>query len=777
MRVLAEFIHRRGDLHARLDGRTRADEGIQAQRKLQQGRAAGYQRERAVKLETTMAGVAVTVSGRIDGCELDGDEMLVEEFKTTRAEAHLAHAHAAAVHWAQALLYAGLLVRELDDHRQVRLRLLYCHPDTLATEVFERVESAAAAAQFLDHTLHSYGEWLQQQQAHERRRDGYLQTLAFPFASFRPFQRAVARRVFRALRDREHLLLEAPTGSGKTAAALFPAVRALEASGYRRVLFLTSRTTGAMAARDAAARMDRDGAYLRHIVLTAKDKACFLPGTPCEPDACPYARGYYDRARDAVVDLLNRRAIGPDAVAAVAEAHQVCPFELSLDASVWCDVVVGDYNYVFDPVVRLQRFAGDADAALLVDEAHQLAPRVRDMLSLTITRGEVKDALAEPLPEALARPLRSLDRALGAVRRGLGDHPREPRGDARGDARGDDQEVVIERPEKLLRAMQRCTEALAAGDYPLEPLPATRAVMFNCSRWVRSEAWYHPERFLHLAQADGRGVLVRLACIDPGPYIRERLAEYGGHVRFSGTVSPLALYARLHGEPDAPAERAGNPFSAEQLRVLLVDDVSTYLRQRQHSLARLVTLVAAVIESRPGHYLVALPSFDYLAMAAGAFEQRYPEHAVARQTPAMTDAARAEFLAGFDARAAPRLGFVVLGGAFGESVDFSAARLSGIVCVGVGLPPPSATGRALARHFELQGVDGKAVAYHQPAMVKVLQMAGRLLRSPTDRGVLCLVDARFRAPEYQQFFPDHWQPQVVKADQVSAALANFWQVP
>ncbi|MFU8816533.1 MAG: ATP-dependent DNA helicase [Pseudomonadales bacterium] len=765
VRALAEFVHRRGDLHARLDGRTRADEGIQAQRKLQQGRGDAYQRERAVKLETTLAGVPVTVSGRIDGCELDGAVIVVEEFKTTRADPQLAHAHAAAVHWAQALLYAGLLVRELDDSREVQLRLLYCHPDTLATQIFERRETALAATQFLDATLHDYAAWLEGQQAHERQRDARLQCLTFPFPSFRPFQRAVARRVFRALRDREHLLLEAPTGSGKTAATLFPAVRALQASGYRRVILLTSRTTGALAARDAAIRMDSNAEYLRHIVLTAKDKACFLPGTPCEPDACPYARGYYDRARAAAVDLLAHRAIGPETVAAVAQAHQVCPFELSLDASVWCDVVVGDYNYVFDPVVRLQRFAGDAEAALLVDEAHQLAPRVRDMLSLTITRREVKEALAEAPPDALTRPLRSLDRALGAVRRGLAADP--PAG----------QEVAIERPEKLLRAMQRCLDALAAGDYPLEPLPATRTLLFNCSRWARSEVWYHPERFIHLAQAAGRGVLVRLACLDPGPYIRDRLAEYGGHVRFSGTVSPLALYARLHGEPEAPTERAGNPFSAEQLQLLLVDDVPTYLRQRQHSLDRLVALLAAVIEARAGHYLVAFPSFEYLSLAADVFEAQFPEHAVVRQTPAMGEAARAEFLGLFAAQAVPRLGFVVLGGAFGESVDFSAARLAGIVCVGVGLPPPSATGRALQRHFDLQGVDGKAVAYHQPAMVKVLQMAGRLLRSPDDRGVLCLVDARFRAPEYQQFFPDHWQPRVVKAQQVSAALANFWQVP
>jgi DNA excision repair protein ERCC-2 len=761
VRVLAEFIHRRGDLHARLDGRARADEGILVQRKLQHGRGESYRRERPVKLETDLAGAPALVSGRIDGCDLDDAVILVEEYKATRADFERSHRHHESVHWAQAQLYAGLFARGLADGRDLKLRLVYCHPDSLATRGFEQSVTAAEAMAFVDATLGAYAQWLGAQQEHERSRNAYLQRLEFPFEAFRPFQRAVARRVFRALRDREHLLLEAPTGSGKTAATLFPAVRSLEASGYRRVLFLTSRTTGALAARDAALRMDPGAAHLRHIVLTAKDKACFLPGSPCEPDACPYARGYYDRARAAVVDLLARRAIGPEEVARAAQAHRVCPFELSLDASLWCDVVVGDYNYVFDPVVRLQRFAGDADAALLVDEAHQLSPRVRDMLSLTISRREVKDALAEPLADAVARPVRSLDRALATLKRGLD-----------GEA-----ETVIDRPEKVLRAVQRFVESLATAEYALESLPATRSLLFNCSRWVRSDAWYHPDRFLYLGQTEGRGVVLRLACLDPGPYIRDRLAEYGGHVRFSGTVSPLGLYARLHGEPDAPAERAGNLFRADQLRVLLVDDVPTYLRQRQNSLSRLIDVVADVVNARRGHYLVAFPSFDYLALAADHYEARVPGSAVLRQTPSMSDSARGDFLGAFGDGAPPTLGFVVLGGAFGESVDFSGARLAGIVCVSVGLPPPSATGLALEKHFTSAGLDGRAVAYHQPAMVKVLQMAGRLLRGPGDRGVLCLVDHRFRAPDYQQFFPAHWQPRVTRAAQVGAALANFWKVP
>lgn len=758
VRTLAEFVHRRGDLHARLDGRARPEEGIAVQRALQRGRAPGYQRERPVTLETELAGETVVVGGRIDGCDLEGGLIIVEEIKTTRADAQRAHAHHGCVHWAQARLYAGLLARELGDGRGFELRLVYAHPDTRATRVFDAALSAAEAEAFLDATLAEYAAWLATQHVHVAARDAHIARLAFPFPRFRPFQRAMARRAYRALRDREHLLLEAPTGSGKTAATVYPALRALAADGYRRVVFLTSRSTGALAVRDAIERMDPDAAYLRHVTLTAKEKICFSPGAACEPDACPYARGYYDRVGAARAELLARRALDRAAIEAVARAHTVCPFELSLDAAVWCDLVVGDYNYLLDPMVRLQRLAGEPDTAVLVDECHQLNPRVRDMLSLALDGGAVKAAQAEPLPEVLARRVRALDRALGAVKR----------------RHRPDVEVIVERPQALLRSIARFVDALTESDTALEALPATRELAFTCARWVRSDAWYDEAAFVHSVAPSGRGVVVRLVCLDPAPYLAARFAEFGGHVRFSGTVSPLALNARLQGAADGPAERAGNPFRPEQLAVLVVDDVPTYLRRRSASLGRLVTLIAAVAGARTGHYLAAFPSFEYLDAAANAFAARHPDARLVRQRPDMDDAARQAWLAAFAADAPPCIGFAVLGGVFGESVDFAAARLAGIVCVGVGLPPPSPSREALAGYYQGQGLDGRLVAYQLPAMVKVLQMAGRLLRGPDDRGVLCLVDDRFTQPAFRDFYPAHWRPQRVRAAAVPQRLAAFW---
>jgi Rad3-related DNA helicase len=760
---LAAFFHRRGDLHARLDGRTSGEEGIRAQRALQQSYKASdearahYIIERPVALTVTLAGRALLIGGRVDGCDTTTRPVLVEEFKTTRADHALAHRQNRDEHWAQARLYGALLAREGIGTEGFLLRLCYCHPDTLAVTRYEEAATADALEDFLQATLAAFEAWLARQARHVAARDARLAELAFPYGGFRPHQRAMARRAYQALRDRERLLLEAPTGSGKTAAMLYPAVKALASAGYRRVFFLTSRTTGALAARDALQRMDVKADWLRHIVISARERTCF---SPCEPASCPFGIGYYDRVRDAVIALLDRHAMTPAAIAEVARAHQVCPFELSLDAALWSDVVIGDYNYLFDPGVRLQRFAGERDAAVLVDEAHQLAPRVRDMLSLGLSRSEVRDAQAESPPASIARRIRAIDRQLLAL------------------ARGRSGELAIDRPEALLRAVARFCESVFESGLPLEPWPATLALLFNATRWLRADPLDAPERWLFLLHAGAGGAhetRIERVCLDPGPWINDRLGEYGGHVRFSGTVSPMPLYQLMHGMPEAPAARAGNPFESGQLKVLLVDDVSTFYQARAASLARLVELVSVIASARGGHYLVAFPSFAYQRQFAMAWQAAHPAVPLVIQTPGMTETERDGFLAAFAPTAPDCLGLVVLGGVFGESVDFAGARLAGVICVGVGLPPPTLARAALAAHFDARGADGRAIAYQQPAMVKVLQMAGRLLRGPEDRGVLCLIDQRFTEPAYQQFFPSHWQPERTRAAGVAAKLANFWQ--
>lgn len=762
VRMLAESVHRQGDLYAYRSGPTTGAEGVATQRRLQRGRPPSYRAEVPVQMDFSLSVGRYRLSGRIDGLDLDSAPPLLEEFKTTRADPHQAHAHDGPVHWAQARLYAAMLAAEHPQVREWRLRLLYCHPRTEQVAPFERLETSAALQTFLEETLRSFAARIGPLQAHRAVRNAWLAEREFPYPDYRPHQRPAVRRCYRAVRDKEALLLEAPTGSGKTMTTLYGALKSLPGSDAERLMFLTSRGTGAQAAEAALDVLDGGAGCIRRITLAAKEKQCLVPGMPCAADACPYAQGYFDKRDAALAALREASALTPALVRTVGKTHEVCPYELSLDAALWADVVIGDFNYVFDPIVRLQRFADGQAIDLLVDEAHQLSGRAAEMLSARIRRSTIKDALAEGPPAAIARDLRSMERALLALGRSI--------------APAD--EAIIAAPAALTRAAERFVHNLHEGGAPLRQPAGLQAAAFAASRWLRGESWRRPEVFVHSLRRHGRDLEARLHCLDASEHIRETLGRYRSSIRFSGTLSPLPLYNALHGLKQAPAERAGSPFQAGQLALLLIADINTYFGFRDKSMEQLIDLVCGIFEGHPdGRYLAAFPSYDYLNAFLAAAGARLDEGILRGQVPDMNDGERLKFLQDLTQGAVPVLAAIVLGGVFAESVDFSAVPLSGVLVVGAGLPPPDLHRVEQEKHFAAQGADGKEVAYLQPAMTRVLQVAGRLLRSPEDRGVICLIDPRFSRPAYQRFFPAHWRPQPVTAAQAPAAVAKFWRKP
>ena len=744
VRELAAFVHRRGDLHYRYDRATTAVEGIGAQRRAQRGRPDSYRREAPVEAILARHGVAVTVRGRIDG--FDPEAGLIEEFKTTRSDIERLHAHLGHLHMAQLRLYAGLVGGE---RASWRLRLTYLRPDDGSPWQVEETVTRQDAADYLARTVDGYAFWLAGRIAHTTRRDAVLGDLAFPFDDFRDHQRRMARGAFRAFRDAGQLLVEAPTGSGKTVSMLYSALRAMGAGRVDRTVFLTARGTGQRAAEDALAQCGA-GERVSAVTVTAKDRICFQPGTPCDPAHCEYARGYYDRMPPAREALLGQGLVTRERVEGVARAHAVCPFELSLDAAAWTDLVICDYNYVFDPVVRLRRLVTHASgrAGLLVDEAHQLAARTSEMLSVSVERGACRGAL-EDAPAGLKGRFRSVDRALLKLRRTEEDGP-------------------IARPAALLRAFDRLLAAAAEVD--LAASPAARTFLGDGYRFVAGSGWFDETDYRYLLATEGRNIEVRMTCLSPAAHIADVLDGFHGAVRFSGTLSPPALFQVLHGQSAARSGRVDAGFPEEALGVFVVPDVSTYYRDRARTLDALVGVVRAVTETVPGNYLVALPSFAYVDLLAPALAGVSPFR-VAAQRPGMPDAERARFLADLCGRDAPCIGAVVMGGVFAESVDFDGGALRGVIVVGPGLPPPSRERELVAERF---GDDGFTVAYLQPAMAKVVQAAGRALRGPADRGVVVLVDPRFTESRCQAFFPGHWRPERVRAAAVGEAVAAFW---
>ncbi len=763
VRQLAQLTCRSGDIHFRYDDCAESHEGIALQKRLQRDRPSGYQREVKVVGVWRDGDVELELSGRADGCDVQ--QRLVEEFKTTRTDPARLFTHLGPVHLGQLKLYAALLARTDAQQAQWNLNLLYCNPDSGAVTPYATRASAEELEAFLQQCCARLAVRLADLHAHRVRRDAKLAQLQFPFPRFRLAQRALSAEVYRTVRDGAALLFEAPTGSGKTVGALFPSLIAMGQGSVDRLVFLSSRTTG-QASAEAGMHVLGTDAVIRRVTVTAKAKICFMPEPVCDPAICRFAKGFYDRSDAAVTQLLATGTMTRAAIEEVARAHDVCPFELSLEAAVWADVVICDYNYVFDPVVRLKRLAGVTGdrIALLIDEAHQLGDRVRDALSTVFSRSVLRRArpvLAAGLP---TRRASALDRRLTELRREV---VRQ---------RGVDRaafECRIDVPDALLRAADALLESLVGVHAHAQPEPEVTELTFALLRLTRVAAWFDAGRFATFLRGNGRDIELDLRCIDASAAIADTLKEYRAHVRFSATLSPFELTARAHGQPDARTLRLPSPFPPERLGVFVVPDVSTLYRRRGATLAALVRVVHTLIESRRGNYLIALPSFDYLDLVAAGYAAAHPQQPIVRQTRGMTDAARADFIAAFHASDRAIVGFAVLGGVFTESIDLPDGALIGIAVVGIGLPPPTLERDAMAQLIDAPF--GRMLAYEQPALTRVVQAAGRLIRRDSDRGVVCLIDARYLAREYRAYLPTHWRPIRTSSSQLASALAGFWK--
>lgn len=757
VKELAEFAHRKGDLHYRYQSSTLAQEGIARQKDYQNDRGESYRRE--VKVDARFGELAI--SGRIDGW--DSDAHLVEEVKTTRVDPTELHAHAGAEHLAQLRLYGAMLVLADETLDDLRLRLVYLHPARPGETAFEETAGRDELIGYFETTCAIYAAWITTVLERVSARDRQLAALNFPYGNFRVDQRRVAKHLFRAFREDQDWLVEAPTGSGKTMAGLFAALKAMGAGTLDRLAFLTSRTTGQQAAEDALADVVKvlDGnPALAAVTVTAKDRICFNPDAPCDPEHCEYAKGYYDRMPAARRQLLGGGLVRRAQVEAAAREHRVCPFELSVDVMAWSDVVVGDYNYVFDPIVRLGRVENPpfSRVGLIVDEAHQLADRVRDMLGATLSRRSVKSALEESgLSEPLTRCLRSIDRALAAL----------------GSASSSDQ-VEIPEPAALLRALDRLSGAVTETAVDLQRFPASLAAVFEAARFGHLSEIAREGTVHYTASGARRELAVQLVCTVPGDHIRECMARFHGSARVSGSLTPAGVFQRIHGaaEPDNVVVSPGC-FPSENLGVYLVTDISTYYRDRQRTLPRVAEVIRGVCSQTGGNYLVAMPSFEYAEAMASAVEGVADCRC---QRPGMSLAERDAFIAWLSERDTGRTGIVVLGGVFAESVDFDGGALDGVIVVGAGLPPRSLERDLVAADNVKLDItdDGDEIAYRQPAMTRVVQAVGRVVRSAEDRGVAVLIDPRFTRPAYRVFLPARWRTRTVRSDSVAAELGQFW---
>ncbi len=764
---MAEFLLRAGDLRPEALGGARPLEGIRAHQRVQKARPPGYEAEVPVAGQFQGEGITLILSGRIDGVLETEDGVIVEEIKSTRRAPEDLVAEMNPVHWGQLHLY-GWLYAEERDLPSLTLRMAYVGLVSGVIRDAAHTVDREELAEFGRLLVNRYLRWLHRLDALGTARDGSIRALEFPFSGWRPGQRELAARVFRTLRDGERLLTQAPTGVGKTMAVLFPAVKALAEGHAARIFFLTARTTGRIAAETALTALRESGLRLISVSLSSRDRACLHPDGACVGSECPMAAGYFDRINEALADLLeSETAFTPERIAAAGEAWSLCPHELSLDLALWADLVVGDVNYAVDPRVALRRHLGEGrpDAAFLFDEAHHLPGRARESFSAALNRGDLlrlRDRLGESLP-AVRRSLAEIAAEMAVL------GPETPPG--------------APPPESLAGAVEGFTKRvdawLLAGPDPDAPFYRPLTEVFFQAAWFARVARTFNTAYAVLPSGEGDARTVRLFCADPTEPLDEALSRSRSAVFFSATLTPAKPFARMFGIPKKEQRlRIPSPFPPEHLLVAVAHRISTRYRDRERTLPQLAALLAALVQSKPGNYLLFFPSYAYLDQVRPLFESLAPEARTRVQAREMSLAERSAFLDRFsEADDQTRVGMAVMGGVFGEGIDLVGDRLSGAAVVGPGIPPPSAERQVIRERMAARGADGFEAAYQMPGMVRVLQAAGRVIRSETDRGVVLLADNRFAQPGYFRHFPPEWRPaRVGDAAALAERLRRFWAV-
>lgn len=776
---LVEQTVRGGDINFRFQSRSSSAEGIKGHQRLQKSRGKDYLAEKSISFEIAKGDITLEVNGRVDGYYPDADPLVVEEIKTLRADPGELPENLQAVHWAQARVYAWALARDT-DHTRVAVRLCYLQLDDDTEHRIEREETVESLGVFFESLVNRYLERLRQLHRWRRQRDASIADLGFPHGDYRPGQREMAVSVYRALGYDRQLVIQAPTGIGKTVAAIFPAVKALAEKQHEKLFYVTARTSGQQMAEKTVAKLKEGGLALRDITLTAKEKICFNPGSPCDPDHCEYAKGYYDRLPEAIdATLKDNRSLTRPRIEEQAALFQVCPFELSLDLSRWSDLVICDYNYVFDPAAYLRRYFDEPDGnyGLLIDESHNLVDRGRDMFSAEVLKGsflDVRHQVKSALP-LVAKRLARVNAEILALKRTVVE-----------DLESKGYMAWNEVPVNVVRAMRDFCAAAEDWLKLNEAAPFQETLLnlyFDCLRFIRTADLFD-DNFACLLMDNrmgrhglkGKDLTLKLYCVDPAPLLRQALGRVRATVGFSATMTPQTYFQSLLGlDEDADWYRLASPFASEHLGVFVAGHISTAYRHRQASQDQLVDLIARTVACKSGNYLVFFSSYAYLQTVYETFDARCPDIRTIAQRAGMSDLDRENFLAQFDDEPDETLvGFAVMGGAFGEGIDLQGTRLIGVIIAGVGLPQIGIERDLIRDYFDASG-QGFEFAYQYPGMNRVLQTAGRVIRGESDRGIVCLVDTRFAQSRYRALYPPEWQVSSVADNATLFARINaFW---
>ena len=774
VRNLVEFILREGDIDNRTGGGQDPENmqmGSRIHRKIQRQMGSDYQAEVPLKTEIVCDGFILKIEGRADGLIHTKEQVMVDEIKGVLRELDRVQ-EPSGIHLAQAKCYASM-VAEQEGVDEIGVQMTYCQMETEEVKRFQYSYQSNELKVWFDEVIRQYKKWAKFQIEWRKARNASIKGIEFPFP-YRKGQRELAVSVYRTILRKKKLFIQAPTGVGKTISTVFPAVKAVGEELGEKIFYLTAKTITRTVAEQAFKTLREQNLKFKVITLTAKEKICFCEETSCNPDDCPYAKGHFDRVNDAVYELLMQEDVmSREVLEAQARKHKVCPFEMALDVSTWVDGVICDYNYVFDPDARLRRFFAEGGAGgylFLIDEAHNLVERGRQMYSAELCKEDflaVKKLVKGEAPR-FAKRLEACNKILLAMKKECENY-------------------------KVLDNISHF------GIQLMNVLSETDRYLEECvDKEVREtvlDFYFQVRSFLNIYdgldenyviyteyQENGRFVL-KLFCVNPAANLQKCLDKGNSAVFFSATLLPIQYYKRLLStEKDNYAVYIDSSFDTKKRLLMNGVDVSTrYAMRSREMYQRYATYIFRVVKAKMGNYLIFFPSYQFMEDVYQEFTQLLAsdeeEMELVIQQKHMDEEERENFLRAFEmGREKSLIGFGVLGGIFSEGIDLTNEKLIGTLIIGTGLPQVCNEREILKSYFDQKGLYGFDYAYRYPGMNKVLQAAGRVIRTEDDRGVILLLDERFQREKGKEIFPKEWADcERCRLDIVEEKIRLFWE--
>ena len=762
VRNLVEFILRSGDIDNRIAAQDKdaMQMGAKLHRKIQKRMGASYHPEVTLRRMVEFDIFDIQVEGRADGI-IEEERICIDEIKGVFKDLERMEGPVP-VHLAQAKCYACIYARE-KELAEIDVQMTYCNMETEDIRRFRESYKADELEEWFMDLMHRYEKWARFQIEWREERNASVKQVEFPY-DYRKGQRELVSSVYRTILRKKKLFIQAPTGTGKTLATVFPAVKAVGEGLGEKIFYLTAKTITRTVAEETYRLLMERGLQFKFVTLTARDKICIFDEARCNPKQCERAKGHYDRVNAAVFDMITHEtAMSREVIEAYAGKHCVCPFEMQLDAALWVDGLICDYNYVFDPRVNLKRYFGQGDYIFLVDEAHNLYERASSMYSAELYKEEFLKVkkLIKPFSNKLAGKLDACNRVLLEMKKECNGYQ------------------VLESIDPLIH---RLLSVLGEYEKFLEQhhgLPDETEILefyFKIYQFMNIYERVDENYVIFSEQVNADSFRIKLFCVDTSVNLRECLDKGRAAVFFSATLLPIRYYKKLLSAEEDYAIYIASPFPREHRQIMIGSDVSSrYSRRGQKEYEKIYYYIEKLIGTRDGNYMVFFPSYRMLqdVYAIACAEGLDKRVTLICQNPNMKEEAREEFLQQFEGEQV--VAFCILGGIFAEGIDLTGERLIGTIVVGIGLPMVCNEREILRNYFEEREGMGFEYAYLYPGMNKVLQAAGRVIRTAEDHGVILLLDERFLRNTSRQLFPREWEDyEIVQMDTVAAVSEKFW---